>query len=50
MFRKHTLALVLTVTLGASAAWAQDRRSRIDVQQYTIDAEVSPCASSQHEK
>ena len=46
MFRKHTLALVLTVALGASAAWAQDRRSRIDVQQYTIDAEVSPSAQS----
>ena len=46
MFRKHTLALVLTVALGASAGWAQDRRSRIDVQQYTIDAEVSPSAQS----
>src|ERR1017187_4128759 len=46
MFRKHTLALVLTVALGASAAWAQDRRSRIDVQQYTIDAQVSPGAQS----
>src|ERR1019366_6882768 len=43
MFRKHTLDLVLTVALGACA---QDRRSRIDVQQYTIDAEVSPGAQS----
>src|ERR1035438_4952320 len=46
MFRKHTLAFVLTVALGASAALAQDRRTRIDVQQYTIDAEVSPSAQS----
>ena len=46
MFRKHSLTLVLTLALGASAAWAQDRRSRIDVEQYTIDAEVSPAAQS----
>src|ERR1035437_3029041 len=46
MFRKHSLTLVVTLALGASAAWAQDRRSRIDVQQYSIDAEVSPVAQS----
>ena len=46
MFRNRNLALVLTLALGASAAWAQDRRSRIDVEQYTIDAEVSPAAQS----
>src|ERR1035438_1192233 len=46
MFRKLTLALVLTVALSASAAWTQDRRSRIHVEQYTIDAEVSPSAQS----
>src|ERR1019366_3108846 len=50
MFRKHTLALFLTVALAACAAWAQDRRSRIDVQQYTIDAEVSPSAQSLNAK
>ncbi len=31
---------------AAYAAWAQDRRSRIDVEQYTIDAEVSPDTQS----
>src|ERR1035438_9341436 len=46
MFRNRQLALVLTLALAASAAWAQDRRSRIDVEQYTIDAEVSPAAQS----
>ena len=46
MFRKLTLALVLTVALSASAAGTQDRRSRIHVEQYTIDAEVSPSAQS----
>ena len=46
MFRNHTLPLVLTLALGASAAWPQDRRPRIDVEQYTIDAEVSPAAQS----
>ena len=46
MFRNRTLAVVLTLALGACAAWAQDRRSRIDVEQYTIDAEVSPATQS----
>ena len=46
MFRNRQLALVLTLALAASAAWAQDRRSRIDVEQYTIDADVSPAAQS----
>src|ERR1019366_3132619 len=50
MFRNRSLALILTLALtlalGASAAWSQDRRSRIDVEQYTIDAEVSPAAQS----
>ena len=46
MYRNRTLAAVLTLAVGASAAWAQDRRSRIDVELYTIDAEVSPAAQS----
>ena len=47
MFRNRTLAAALTLALAASAAWAQqDRRSRIDVEQYTIDAEVSPATQS----
>jgi Tfp pilus assembly protein PilF len=46
MFRNRTLAAVLTLALAASAAWAQDRRSRIHVEQYTIDAEVSPATQS----
>jgi Tfp pilus assembly protein PilF len=46
MFRNRTLAAVLTLALGACAAWSQDRRSRIDVEQYTIDAEISPTAQS----
>ena len=46
MFRNYTLAAVLALSLGASAAWTQDRRSRIDVELYTIDAEVSPAAQS----
>jgi tetratricopeptide (TPR) repeat protein len=50
MFRKHTYTLVLTVTLAVSAAWAQDRRSRIDVEQYTIDAEISPAAQTLNAK
>jgi aminopeptidase N len=45
MFRNRTLA-VLTVAVAASAAMAQDRRSRIDVEQYTIDAEISPATQS----
>ncbi len=46
MFRNCTLSLVLTLALSASAAWAQDRRSRIDVEQYTIDAEIAPATQS----
>ncbi len=47
MFRNRTLAAALTLALAASAAWAQqDRRSRIRVEQYTIDAEVSPATQS----
>ena len=45
MFRNRTLA-VLTLALAAYAAQAQDRRSRIDVEQYTIDAEISPATQS----
>lgn len=50
MYRKPTpaavLAAVLTAALGASTLTAQDRRSRIDVEQYSIDAEVSPATQS----
>ena len=47
MFRNRTLAAALTLAFAASAAWAQqDRRARIDVEQYTIDAEVSPATQS----
>src|SRR5450631_4293695 len=51
MFRNRAFAAVpaalLTLVAGASVAWAQaDRRSRIDVEQYTIDAEVSPATQS----
>src|SRR5689334_10367425 len=45
MFRNRTLA-VFTLALAAYAAQAQDRRSRIDVEQYTIDAEISPATQS----
>jgi Tfp pilus assembly protein PilF len=45
MFRNRTLA-ALSLALAASAAMAQDRRSRIDVEQYTIDAEISPATQS----
>ena len=45
-FRNRTLAAVVTLAVGACAAWSQDRRSRIDVEQYTIDAEVSPNTQS----
>jgi len=44
MFRNRTLALALA--LGCCAGWAQDRRSRIDVEQYVIDVEVSPATQS----
>lgn len=46
MFRNRALLLVLTLALGASAAWAQDRRPRIDVEQYAIDVEVSPATQA----
>jgi hypothetical protein len=46
MFRKPNLAAVLALALGASLAVAQDRRSRIDVDQYTIEADVSPNTQS----
>ncbi len=46
MFRNRTLAAALTLALAAYAAQAQDRRSRIDVEQYTIDAEISPATQS----
>jgi hypothetical protein len=46
MFRNRTLAAVLTLVVGACSAWSQDRRSRIDVEQYVIDAEVSPNTQS----
>ena len=46
MFRNRTLAAVLALSLGASFAWAQANRSRIDVELYTIDAEVSPATQS----
>ena len=46
MFRNRTLAAALVLVLGACAAWSQDRRTRIDVEQYTIDAEVSPNTQS----
>jgi Peptidase family M1 domain len=42
MFRNRTIAAVLTLALSTCAAWSQDRRARIDVEQYTIDADVSP--------
>jgi len=32
--------------LLAAAAWGQDRRSRIDVQRYTIDAQINPRTQS----
>ena len=48
MFRNRTLSLLAAVALAAGIAGAQsqDRRSRIDVDQYTIDAEVSPGTQS----
>ena len=46
MFRNRTLAAVAALALSACAAWSQDRRSRIDVEQYVIDAEVSPNTQS----
>ena len=46
MFRNRTLALTLTLALGCCAGWTQDRRSRIDVERCTIEAEVSPATQS----
>ena len=55
MFRNRAFAAVpaavltalIALAAGASVGWAQaDRRSRIDVEQYTIDAEVSPATQS----
>ncbi|MEO8373548.1 MAG: peptidase M1, partial [Candidatus Solibacter sp.] len=48
MFRNRTLALALALgcCVGCCAGWAQDRRTRIDVEQYTIDVEVSPATQS----
>ncbi|HTS61606.1 MAG TPA: M1 family aminopeptidase [Candidatus Acidoferrales bacterium] len=46
MFRKPNLAAVLALALGASSAVAQDRRSRIDVEQVTVEADVSPNTQS----
>ena len=44
MFRKRVC--VLLILAGALGAFAQDRRSRIEVQDYLIDAEVSPNTST----
>lgn len=44
MFRKRVC--VLLILAGAWGAFAQDRRSRIEVQDYLIDAEVSPNTST----
>jgi Peptidase family M1 domain len=51
MFRNPRTLLLLAALIAVSAAapailQAQDRRSRIDVEQYTIDAEVSPNTQS----
>ena len=43
MFRKLWMVLPL---LAVSAASAQDRRSRIDVQHYNLEAEVNPRTQS----
>jgi len=43
MLRNFGIVLLLA---GGIAAPAQDRRSRIDVEQYTVDAEVSPNTQS----
>src|SRR5581483_245706 len=39
-------AAVLLILAGALGAFAQDRRSRIDVQDYVIDADISPNTST----
>ena len=48
MFRnpRIPMAAVMAAGLLAVAAPAQERRSRIDVEQYTIDAEISPATGS----
>ncbi len=48
MFRNRTFSVLAALTLAAAVAGAQsqDRRSRIDVDLYTIDAEVSPNTQS----
>jgi tetratricopeptide (TPR) repeat protein len=45
MFRRSCFAALLAFSL-AGLAPAQDRRSRIDVDQYTIEAEISPNTQS----
>src|SRR5471032_205833 len=45
MFRNLRTLLLVAALIAVTAA-AQDRRSRIDVEQYTIDAEVSPNTQS----
>ncbi|MEO8597890.1 MAG: M1 family aminopeptidase [Candidatus Solibacter sp.] len=46
MFRNRWFALAVTLMAGCCAAQAQDRRSRIDVELYSIDLEVSPATQS----
>src|SRR5438552_18688716 len=43
---KMRLLLTGVVLAAGMPAQAQDRRSRIDVEQYTIDAEISPNTQS----
>jgi hypothetical protein len=48
MFRNSRIPIAAAMAAGllATAAPAQERRSRIDVEQYTIDAELSPSTQS----
>lgn len=48
MFRgsKSFLLIVVLITSAATSAWAQDKRPRIDVQKYTIAAEINPRTQS----
>ena len=48
MFRNSRISIAAAMAAGllATAAPAQERRSRIDVEQYTIDAEISPSTQS----
>ena len=46
MFSTKTFVGAALLIAGAFSAVAQDRRSRIDVQDYTIDAEISPNTST----